>query len=215
MTWTAHQSQDMKFNIYGARFETSGQINFVPVEGVSLDRIMVMSNESIPTGCAINWQYSINEEDWLPLESFSDRDLNEVAEKVQVRCVLTGTVTTSPAIATDSLLFCGFSNNNAGAYVSRNVAVAEGFNHVKVIVDMYLPTGSNAVVQFATDTSGTTWQALDNTNTTQRSDQYKTYTFEKDLSEKAYNYRVKISLTTVNKINRPRIQNLRSIMKTV
>ena len=80
---------------------------------------------------------------------------------------------------------------------------------------MNLPTGTNAVVSFATDTNGTNWQPLSNTSTVQKSVNYKTFTFEKTLEEKAYNYRVKIDLTTVNKINRPRVQNLRSIMKTV
>ena len=215
LTWTAHQSQDLKFNIYGAKFETSGQILFQPVEEVSFDRIMVMSNESVPIGCSINWQYSINGEDWLPIEPNDDRELTELAESVQIRVVMNATTSTSPAIASDSLIFVGFSNENAGTYISKNVPVTSGFNHVKIDVDMYLPSGSNAVVRFATDTNGTEWQTLDNVGSTQKSSLYTTYTFEKELSEKAYNYRVRIDLTAVNKINRPRIQNLKNIMKTV
>ena len=215
MTWTAHQSQDMKFNIYGAKFETSGQIVFQAINDINFDRLMVMSDESIPTGCAISWQYSVNDGTWLPIETYDDRDLSEIAEKVQVRCALTANTTTSPAIASDSLILCGFANQAEGVYVSKNVTVTNGFNNVKIVVDMYLPTGSNAVVSFATDVGGNTWQSLDNTNVEQRSDQFKTYTFEKSLTEKAYNYRVKIALTTVNQINRPRVQNLKNIMKTI
>ena len=176
---------------------------------------MVMSDESIPTGCGISWQYSINGDDWMPIETYDDRELSEIGESVKVRCLITANSTTSPAIALDSLILCGFSNENEGIYISKNVNVAAGFNNVKVVVDMNLPTGTNAVVSFATDTNGTNWQPLSNTSTVQKSVNYKTFTFEKTLEEKAYNYRVKIDLTTVNKINRPRVQNLRSIMKTV
>ena len=215
LTWTAHQSQDLKFNLYGAKFDTTTQISFEPFNNVSFNRILIMSDESIPVGCTISWQYSINNEDWLPIEAYDDRELTETAESVQFRCTLVGTSTTSPTIASDSLTFCGFTNESSGVYISRNVSVPQGFNTVKVVADMSLPAGSNAVVSFATDTNGNEWQALSNTETVQKSTTFKTYTFTKTLTEKAYNYRVKIELSTVNKVNRPIVQNLKSIMKTV
>ena len=100
-------------------------------------------------------------------------------------------------------------------YISKNVAVPDGFNKVKIVVDLYVPTGANVNVSFATDTNGTNWQSLTNTATVQKSALYKTYTFEKSLTEKANNYRVKVQLSTVDKTKRPKAQNLRSIMKTV
>ena len=215
MTWTAHQSQDMKFNLYGAKFETSGQITFTKVEGVSFDRIMVMSDESIPTGCSISWQYAINDGSWLPIETYDDRDLTEVAENVQLRCNITGTTTTSPAIASDSLILCGFTNQLQGVYVSKNVSVPTGFNNVKIILDAYTPTHSNYNVYFATDVNGEVWQSPDYKSSEDKTNQFKTHTYEKDLAEKAYNYRVKIELITSDQVNRPRIQNLKNIMKNV
>lgn len=214
LTWTAHQSADMKFNIYGAKFETTGSVIFNKIENASYDRLMIMSDESIPVGCSIKWQYRINSGDWMPIETYDDRDLSEIAEEVDVKVDIEANSTTSPAIALDSLILCGFENQNEGIYISKNVAVDEGFNKVKVVADMYLPTGSNAVVSFATDINGTTWQALENTGSVQKSALFKTFTFEKTLSGTAKNYRVKIDLTTVDKTNRPRVQNLRSIMKT-
>lgn len=215
LTWTAHQSADLKFNLYGAKFETSGQAVFNAVENVSFDRIMIMSDESIPTGCSVNWQYSINNGEWYPIETYDDRELTELAENVRIRCILGGTTTTSPAIALDSLILAGFINEDTGTYISKNVNIPNGFNTIKVVLDMYLPTGTNAVVYFATDIGGNVWQALTNTDTVQKSALYKTLTFEKTLTEKATNYRVKIDLSTVNKLNRPHIQNLRNILKTV
>ena len=215
LTWTAHQSADLKFNLYGARFETTGQVIFQPVEGTDFDRIMIMSDESIPTGCAINWQYSINDGEWLPIETYDDRELSELAGTIKVRCLLSGNTTTSPTIALDSLILTGFSNEYSGTYVSKNVNVPSGFNRVKVVLDIYLPTGTNAVVSYATDINGNTWKPLNNTDTVQKSALYKTLTLEAELDERVNNYRVKIDMSTVNKLNRPHIQNLRNILKTL
>jgi hypothetical protein len=215
ITWTAHQASDVKFNLYGLKFNSTGKVKFKAIEDTSLDRIELMSDESIPAGCSIQWQYSVNGEDFLPIEAYNSRDLSELAESIQVQAILTGTTTTSPAIALDSLILVGSHNEQEGVYVSKNVPVAAGFNTVKIVADIYLPTGTNAVLYFATDISGTNWQTVTNTNTVQKSSNYKTYTFEQTLGDIAYNYRVKVVLSTVDKVNRPRVQNLRSIMKTV
>lgn len=215
ITWTAHQAADIKFNLYGLKFNSTSKVKFKTINDISLDRIELMSDESIPAGCSIQWQYSINGGEFLPIEAYNSRDLTELAESIQVQALLTGTTTTSPAVALDSLILVGSHNKEEGTYISKNVPVAEGFNTVKIVADIALPTGTNAVIYFATDTSGTKWQAVKNTNTVQKSNNFKTYTFEQSLEKVAHNYRVKVVLSTVNVVNRPRVQNLRSIMKTV
>lgn len=215
LTWTAHQSSDLKFDLYGAKFETTGHAVFQLIEGVSLDRLMVMSEESIPSGCTVNWQYQINNGDWLPIETYDDRELSEIAESVKIKVNITANTYTSPAIALDSLMMVGFKNELSGVYVSKNVAVTDGFNNVKMVVDLHIPANTNINVYFATDTDGEDWQTLTNTSTVQKSSEYKTYTFEKSLSATAYNYRCKVVLTTTDQTSRPKAQNLRSIMKEV
>ena len=215
LTWTAHQSSDMKFKLYGAKFETTGHAIFEAIEGVSLDRLMVMSEESIPSGCNINWQYSVNEGDWMPIETYDDRELSEVAENVKIRVNITANSYTSPAIALDSLIMVGFKNLSSGVYVSKNVAVKDGFNRVKQVVDLHIPANTNVNMYYATDVDGEDWKSLNNTSTVQKSNEYKTYTFEAELAETAYNYRCKVELTSVVQTSRPKAQNLRSIMKNV
>lgn len=215
LTWTAHQSSDMKFKLYGAKFETTGHAIFEAIEGVSLDRLMVMSEESIPSGCTINWQYSVNEGDWMPIETYDDRELSEVAENVKIRVNITANSYTSPAIALDSLIMVGFKNLSSGVYVSKNVAVKDGFNRVKQVVDLHIPANTNVNMYYATDVDGEDWKSLNNTSTVQKSNEYKTYTFEAELAETAYNYRCKVELTSVVQTSRPKAQNLRSIMKNV
>lgn len=215
LTWTAHQSSDLKFNLYGAKFETSGHAIFQMLEDVSFDRLMVMSEESIPSGCTISWQYQINNGDWLPIETYDDRELSDVAENVKIKVNITANTYTSPAIALDSLVLVGFANKTMGTYISKNVPVADGFNTVKMMVDLHIPANTNINVYFATDTDGTDWQTLENTSTVQKSSEYKTYTFEKTLDATAYNYRCKVVLTTTDQTKRPKAQNLRNIMKEV
>ena len=215
LTWTAHQSTDMKFKLYGAKFETTGHAVFQTIEGVSLDRLMVTSEESIPAGCTIQWQYSINNGEWMPIETYDDRDLSDVADTVKLRVNITANSYTSPAIALDSLMLVGFSSAESGVYVSKNVAVAEGFNHVKQVIDLHIPANTNINMYYATDTVGEDWKPMNNSTSVQKSPTYKTYTFEADIGSTAYNYRCKVELTSVVKTSRPTAQNLRSIMKTV
>lgn len=215
LTWTAHQSQDLKFNLYGAQFATSGQVLFNPITGVEFDRILLQSTESLPIGCLTQWEASINGGDWLPIKSGVDKELDEVAETIQLRCVFQGNTTTSPIMILSSLTLGGYLTQSRGVYVSRNVDVPNGFNHVKAMMDMYLPSGSNAMVTFATDINGNVWTPLTNIETVQKSSTYKTYTFEADLVESASSYRVKIELTAINPINRPRVQKLKNILKTI
>lgn len=215
LTWTAHQSSDLKFNLYGAKFSNKGNVVFKPIENVNFDRLMVMSEESIPAGCSISWQYQVNGGDWLPIESYDDRELSDVANTVLVRASITANSYTSPAIALDSLVLVGFENKNSGTYISKNVAVTNGYNHAKIVVDLHIPANTNVNVYFATDVDGEEWQSLENTSTVQKSAEYKTYTFEKNLEATAYNYRCKVVLTTTDQTSRPKAQNLRSIMKEV
>lgn len=217
-TWTAHQSQDLKFNLYGLQFDSTnitGTVTFNKITGISYDRIELGSVESIPAGCSIQWQVSINDGSFLPIESGVVRELDEVATSLQFRAVLQGTLTNTPAINLNSVSVTGYTNVNEGAYVSKNINIPEGFNNIKVSVDMNLPTGTNTVLYYATDSSGTEWNALTNTGAVQKSIDYKTYTFENDLAELATNYRIKIAMTTNNPINRPKLQKLMSILKTV
>lgn len=216
LTWTAHNNSDLKFNIYGAQFETTGSVVFKQISNVSLDRLMVASEEEIPSGCSVTWQYRINEGDWNPIEVYDDRELSEFATKVDVKCSITANTHSSPAIAIDCLQLAGFKNKSTGTYVSRNVSVEEGFNHVKIVADICIPSGCNVTFYYATDSSGTDWKAISTSITpTQKSTTYSTYTYEDDLSETAKNYRVKIVMTNNGSINRPSVMNLKNIMKTV
>ena len=215
ITWTAHQSMDLKFNLYGAKFNTTGQAIFEQVTASSIDRLLVISEEDIPTGCSISWKYSINGGSWMPIETYVDRELDILADTIDLKVSLQGTTTTSPAIALDGLMIVGFKNLGTGTYVSKNVGVSDGYNKVKVVVDLDIPINTNVNLYYATDIEGKVWKALNNTATVPKSGSYKTYTFEASVGSTAKNYRVKVVLSSTNHLSRPKAKNLRSIIKNV
>lgn len=215
LTWTAHQSTDMKFKLYCAKFEPTSSIVFTNVENVSYDRLMVMADELVPIGCSIKWQYRINNSEWLPIEAYVDRDLDELAENVEIKADFTSTNFTSPVIASDNLSLVGFLNEKTGTYISKNVAIADGYNHVKVVVDLHIPANTNVNLYFATDVNGNTWTPLESTNSVRKSSTYETFTFEKDLEASYKNYRCKLVLSTNDPTKRPKAKDLRNILTEV
>lgn len=216
LTWTAHQSSDMKFKIYGAKFETSGHAYFNMVNLPPIDRLMIASEQSIPTGCSISWQYAINNSsEFQPIETYDDRDLGEVATNVTVKVTITANTHTSPAIALDSLILCTFANKLSGTYISKNVFLEEGYNNVKQVIDLHLPANTNVNMYYATDKDGVLWKPLVSTHQVTKSQTYKTYTFEASVGETAHNYRCKVEFSTTNQASRPTAKNLRSIMKVL
>lgn len=215
ITWTAHQNADLKFNLYGAKFTGVGEIIFEEVSGIHAGSILVMSEEAIPAGCAVEWQYAVNGSDWLPITACTERSLEEIAESVRLKAVLRPNGFTSPAVALDSLLLVSIENGTRGVYVSKNVNVPDGFSTVKVIADIETPTSTNVELSFATDTSGTQWTPLTSTHTEQKTQDITTYTFEKPVGANKNNFRVKVVLTTTDPMRTPKVRNLRNILKTI
>ena len=134
---------------------------------------------------------------------------------VKLRCNMTGTDHVSPSVVLSQLSFAAYTNLSPSTYISRNISLAEGFNTIKISFDAYLPEGSGLNVYYATDQSGTSWQSIPNTGSSQVSSKYTNYTYEKTLDEKAYNYRVKLVLTSAKLNYPPKIQKLMNILKTV
>lgn len=215
LTWTASQSTDIKFNLYGAQFNTSGYAYFKDITSAEVDRILIAAEQNIPSETSISWTYSINGGDWLPIEVYSDKELNEIAKTISLRIDITAKTNTSPAVLLDGICLAGFKNKDQCVYISKNVSVTDGYNTVKQVIDLALPANTNVNMYYATDTDGKVWNPTSSTNTVQKSSEYKTYTFEDTLSKTAKNYRCKVVLSTSSQLNRPKAQNLRSIMKTI
>ena len=215
LTWTAHQNADLKFNLYAAKYTGNGEVVFRDVVDLDASSLLVMSEEAIPAGCAVEWEYACNNDnEWLPLSTHTERALTEKAESVHLKATLKPNGYTSPAVALDSLILVAIENNTQGIYVSKNVDLPDGFNTIKVVADMEMPVGTNIAVYYATDMSGTNWTGLTSTRTEQLSNTVTAYTFEKTLDAPATNYRIKMVLTTTDPLQIPKVRNLRNILKT-
>lgn len=219
-TWSAHQSSDLKFNLYTAKFNTSS--TWVTKEITSNDpmhRIVFTLGDGglqIPANCSISWQYSVDGgTNWNPISPNFDIEMLDSVTSVRLRCIMSGTEHVSPTFSLSNLSFAAYTNLSPSVYVSRNISLPDGFNNIKISFNAYLPEGAGLNVYYATDISGTNWQSIPNTSSVQVSSKYTTYTYEKTLDAPAYNYRVKIVLTSEKLTLPPSVQKLMNILKTV
>lgn len=212
-TWTAHQTQDMKFRLYCAEFDETSEMYFNTLEGLSADRFLITADLVVPKGCDFRWEYRLDGGSWSPTAEYVDREFSSIVNKIDVRALITTNKTTSPAIAMDSIQFISFRNNTESVYVSRNVYHSEGFEEVKQVVEMYKPIGSNIVVKFATDGAGEVWETAPMISEEQVSDTYSRFTFKKTLGATKNNFRARVELSTNDRCSRPRVRKLMNIFK--
>lgn len=213
LTWTPHQTQDLKFKIYAAKFSSDSKVIFEDVSEININKLMLAVDYVTPSGTSILWEYNINDEGWLPIVEYDDRELGKIATKVGLRATLKSTEFSSPTIALDSFSIIGFEDELSSVYVSKNVTLPQPYTDVKQSIDLNIPVGTNAIIKFATDETGTNWITPKNTSNIPISKDYTRYIFTETLSEPATNFRCRIELTTNEKYIRPKAKNLMNILK--
>lgn len=121
----------------------------------------------------------------------------------------------SPAIAFDSLLLVGTLNDASSSYISRNVVTDAKYKTVKVVADVYAPSGTGVVFYYATDRDGKQWKKLtqQGEGKTKVVGGYIEYTYTATENTDKNNFRVKVDLSTNNAAVRPTIRRLKCIMK--
>lgn len=218
LTWTAHQSQNLKFNIYGNTFNTNSYAYFAEVVDVSYDRIALYAETEVPVDTELTWEYSKDSGDtWYPISLGMDIELTSLVTKVLIRAKFKSNVTVSPVVAADSLMLVGYKNETECNYISKNITTDSPYTNIKQIVDLLVPTGTNVTLYYCTDTNGAEWaSAIEDVSQRKVKDAngYTQYVFEAQLaSSGATNYRVRIKLSTNNTCIRPKVKNLMSILK--
>lgn len=215
LAWTAEQDKNIKFNLYTTSYESKATVYFNDINGVDYDRIMLQAETSVPVDCKLEWQYSTDGNNWLPIAINKYVKLDKKIQNLTLRAEITTTGNVSPAIAIDSLLFTGSLNKLKSNYVSRNVTTDGEFTSVKIIADVNAPSGTGVVFYYATDVKGEAWNTL-----TQKADGkvkedggYIEYTYTAENIPKTKNFRVKVAMTTNNSVNLPYVKNLKCILK--
>jgi hypothetical protein len=214
IAWTAHQSMNMKFNIYKAQFNLNATIDFVEQTSMNADRLLLLADAIIPTGCALTWQVSLDGGAYQPITPYSDLDLLTVASRVKLRVMMTATGDLSPILAMDSLVLTGWTTGTSGSYVGRNVELTQPITNVKQIFDAHIPSGCAVTAQFSYD-DGTTWITPTQTSATPMSADYTRYICEATISAgaNALNFRARLNITSNDPTLRPSAQRFANIMK--
>lgn len=216
-TWTEHQTVDLKFNLYRAKFVADGEIVFNNVPLNAMTKLILAASTIDYRNQGIEWYYKVGAEgSWVGLELFTDVDLGQQVTSVTVKAVLKASDTMSPMVAADCVNLVALSVEPTGAYVSRQVEMDEFFNTVKVYLNLALPSGTvcNVFVQCADDPNNAGWQELTDPTIIPISESFSRYEWTKGgfLAKK---YRVKVLLSTVNPVIRPYAQRLMSILRMV
>lgn len=216
LTWTAHQTKNIKFNLYTNNYEEKSEVLFYPITGVEYDSIAVIAETFVPLGGKIDWEYSTDgEKTWLPIFINRYQDLTNKIDNAVVKATITSKKNVSPSINLQSLLFIGNKNKDVSSYVSKNTSLDAAFENIKVVVDVDTPLGTGVVFYYATDINGKDWKPLtqDGEGKVKVDNSFTEYTYKATETSGAKNFRVKAVLTTNNTTIIPRVRNLKCIMK--
>lgn len=213
LTWTAHQTMDLKFDLYQANYTGKGTIIFNDITEETMNQLLIAAEAVDYKNAGIEWYYRItNNGSWLPIETYVDRELSVTTKLVQLKAVLNVAYSTSPIIAGDCINLIGFLTQTTGAYVSRQVTMSEHFTKVRISMDVAKPSGTDVRVFIMTDDK-TGWRKVTETPTVSQVDEeFNRYEYSLTGVNSA-NYRIKIEMESSNPLIRPRIRKLMSILK--
>lgn len=216
IAWSAKQDFNLKFDLYINDYVKKSTVYFNSVKGIEYDAINLLADTSVPLDCTLEWEYSTdNSKTWLPIAIENKMDLFKKVDNVTVRAQMTTKGNISPAIALDSLLLVGTLNDTKSSYISRNIVTDAKYTTVKVVVDVYAPSGTGVSFSYATDRDGNTWKKLaqQGDGKVKKVGGYVEYTYTATESSGQTNFRVKVDLSTNNRAIRPTVRRLKCIMK--
>lgn len=214
LTWTAHQTMDLKFNIYGANFNSSASLMFNPVENLSIDRAVMLCDYLTPQNTGCTWQIKLGNAPFSPIENFEDKDLPELTTSAQLKADFKSDAHMSPIMAKDSFSFIGMTTARQGSYISRQVDVSYGFTGVKQVFEGHIPAGCVVKSRFSVD-GGVTWLEGTQVSAEPIDEYYVRYT----LSHTAPNgttytkFRARIDITSPSPVIKPKARRFMNILK--
>lgn len=212
LTWTAHQIQDLKINIYAAKFTSNGTIYFNEVSPLTINRLMVAANYLTPRSTECAWDYKINEDAWSPIAAFDDIELSVIATKVSLRATLTATDIMSPLLSKDITNLIGFDPLLSGVYISKTVELAETYTSIIQSIEVSAPSGTAVRIYYSLD-EGETWSEQINPTSETIDTEFSRLTFTKSNLDPSSSFKTKITLGTSISTVRPRVRKLMNIIK--
>ena len=226
-TWTAHQDSDLKFKLYKATYTgETGVIIFEVLEPGDTNRLLIAAQSLDKLNTGVKWFYKYNTKttkdmEWMPVETYVDRELDEVIGNLSLKVEIYPTSSISPMLAGDAVNLISFIEESTGTYVSRTVMLDNPYNTVAVSYEAYLPTNTSASISFTSDDPSdvnAVWIELTNPSITQVDESFLRYQYTYKLSIPEGQtgqtmYTVRIDMESENPVVRPRIRKLMSIMR--
>lgn len=221
ITWTAHQSMNLKFKVYKAQFAETGTIQFEPITGLSADRLLLLADFLTPQNTGCIWEMSVNDGPFQPINSYEEVDLGEIINKVVLRATFKADKNMSPLLGIDGFNFLAFTQSSTGSYISRNTdGYEDNIGYVKVEFDGYIPSGCSITPRVSFD-DGESWHNLNLVNTKQVNAEFTRFTYELDGITPATHsttgdtkqFRVRLDFVSSSQVARPKARRLLTIQK--
>ncbi|WP_099321084.1 DUF4815 domain-containing protein [Anaerococcus sp. Marseille-P3625] len=216
IAWSAKQDFNLKFDLYTNDYVRESYVYFNSIKGIEYDSIKILSDTSVPLDCSLEWSYSTDEsKTWFPIAVDNQMNLLKKVDNVTIRAIMTTKGNLSPAIALDSLLLVGCLNDSKSSYISRNVVTDVKYSDIKVVVDVYAPSGTGVVFYYAVDRDGKEWKKLSQKGEgkVKKVGGYIEYTYEATETSPQNNFRIKVDLSSNNPALIPTVRRLKCIMK--
>lgn len=215
ITWTAHQDMDIKFSLYGAQYEETGLINFATTSLSQADRVMLAIESVTPMGCTCSFEVSLDGGKYVPYLPYIDRLLNMNASTADVRIKMTSNGVQSPLVNADTSSIVSFKNDLQTCYVSRTIPVHEGYNTVKVYMDVLTQASTKYKVFYSTNPTADVWTEIESPEITQLTSSMQENFYKATLKQPAKTFRIKVTMETSASYNRPIIRKLRCSLTTL
>lgn len=154
-TWTAHQTEDLTFRLLKAVYEPttlSVELGTMSFDGITDALFLCLVDRpaaSTLVDFSLNYVNSLDETVTVPISEEQPLNLGtELTADITVVANLTGTADAAPTVYKDSQMVVAITGST-GDYVSTAIYASETVSIVKVIADVYLPSGSSIAVSCA------------------------------------------------------------------
>lgn len=250
-TWTAHQGADLRFDLYRSYYTGNGEIIFSKVatdndvSGLMLDAAYEVRGDDmvLTSKCGLNWYYRYGTgnisgmaeySDWLPIDTFIFRDIQNVASSLQLKAEITTDFSTSPFIDSKRVSLRSFVDNMEATYISKHLTDTEfdePYQKMKISYQAAMPSGASHKAYYM-DTLGGEWIELveDDTdeahnvvlNTTRVDEEFVKFDWELNLincrkldptCDGSRFFKFRFDLNTSVRYNRPRIRKFITIFR--
>lgn len=218
MTWTAHQTTDLKFELFQANYTGRGVIVFDQIDTAQIARVVLAAQSIDYKNAGIYWYYRATSTDpWLPIDTYVLNDLSSSTRTMQLRCEMDTKYSTSPMLAGDCINLVCFIEKSKGAYVSRRVVMEQDYDEISCSFEAAIPSGTKVTPKYSID--DVSWLEFDNQSeptVTVISNEFNRYEYKKSsVPVGTTEYRVKIELESENPLVRPRVRHLINILRNI